>query len=134
MENELIENELTHDIIACAIEAHKTLGGPGCLEKVYQRALAFELQRKGHKVEMEAECPVLYKGVDISEPGHPLRIDILVDDRVIVECKAATQLNPVFYAQCLTYLRLKNLKVGLVINFGNSQLVSGVKRVVNEGK
>ena len=133
MENELLENELTREIIGCAIEVHKTLGGPGCLEKVYQRALAYELVQKGHDVVMEAECPIVYKGHDISEPNHPLRIDILVDNRIIVECKSVTQLNPVFYSQCLTYLRLKNLKVGLVINFGHSHLVTGVKRIVNNG-
>ena len=133
MENELLENELTREIIGCAIEVHKTLGGPGCLEKVYQRALAYELVQKGHDVVMEAECPIVYKGHDISEPNHPLRIDLLVDNRIIVECKSVTQLNPVFYSQCLTYLRLKNLKVGLVINFGHSHLVTGVKRIVNNG-
>ena len=122
--------DITKDIIACAIEVHKTLGGPGILEKVYQHALAYELQAHGHKARLEAPCPILYKGQDLSDPEHPLRIDILVDDTVVVECKAGAY-NPVYAAQCLTYLRLKKLKTGLVINFGLPKLVDGVERVSN---
>ena len=122
--------DITKDIIACAIEVHKTLGGPGILEKVYQHALAYELQAHGHKAQLEAPCPIVYKGQDLSDPEHPLRIDILVDDTVVVECKAGAY-NPVYAAQCLTYLRLKKLKTGLVINFGLPKLVDGVERVSN---
>ena len=122
--------DITSDIIACAIEVHKTLGGPGILEKVYQHALAYELQAHGHKAQLEAPCPIVYKGQDLSDPEHPLRIDILVDDTVVVECKAGAY-NPVYAAQCLTYLRLKKLKTGLVINFGLPKLVNGVERVSN---
>ena len=77
--------EITKDIIACAIEVHKTLGGPGILEKVYQHALAYELQIHGHRAQLEASCPIVYKGRDLSDPEHPLRIDILVDDTVVVD-------------------------------------------------
>ena len=122
--------DITKDIIACAIEVHKTLGGPGILEKVYQHALAFELQTHGHKAQLEAPCPIVYKGRDLSDPEHPLRIDILVDDTVVVECKAGAY-NPIYAAQCLTYLRLKKLKTGLVINFGLPRLVDGIERVSN---
>ena len=122
--------DITKDIIACAIEVHKTLGGPGILEKVYQHALAYELQSHGHKAQLEAPCPIVYKGQDLSDPEHPLRIDILVDDTVVVECKAG-QYNPIYAAQCLTYLRLRKLKTGLVINFGLPKLVDGVERVSN---
>ena len=122
--------DITNDIIACAIEVHKTLGGPGILEKVYQHALAYELQAHGHRAQLEAPCPIVYKGRDLSDPEHPLRIDILVDDTVVVECKAGAY-NPVYAAQCLTYLRLKKLKTGLVINFGLPKLVDGVERVSN---
>ena len=122
--------DITKDIIACAIEVHKTLGGPGILEKVYQRALAYELQAHGHRAQIEAPCPIVYKGQDLSDPEHPLRIDILVDDTVVVECKAGAY-NPVYAAQCLTYLRLRKLKTGLVINFGLPKLVDGVERVSN---
>ena len=123
--------DITHDIIRCAIEVHKTIGGPGVLEKVYQRALAYELQCAGYRVEVESPCPIVYKGRDLSDPEHPLRIDILVEDRIVVECKAA-KYNPLFAAQCLTYLRLKKLKTGLVINFGLPKLVDGVERVTND--
>ena len=122
---------ITKDIIGCAIEVHKTLGGPGILEKVYQRALAYELQLTGHRVVMEAPCPTVYKGRDLSDPDHPLRIDILVDDLVVVECKAGKP-NPLYAAQCLTYLRLKKLRTGIVINFGLQRLIDGVERVANE--
>ena len=123
--------DITHDIIRCAIEVHKSIGGPGVLEKVYQRALAYELKNAGHVVELEAPCPIVYKGQDLSDPEHPLRIDILVDKTVIVECKAA-KYHPLFAAQCMTYLRLKKLRVGLVVNFGLAKLTDGVERVVND--
>ena len=126
--------DITKDIIGCAIEVHKTLGGPGVLESVYQRALAYELQLLGHKVELERPCPVVYKGQDLSDPNHPLRIDLLVDDAVIVECKALSSYNPLFAAQCLTYLRLTGLKTGLVINFGLERLIDGIERVSNESR
>ena len=94
MENQFGENaDITKDIIGCAIEVHKTLGGPGILEKVYQKALAYELRVKGHKVEIEAPCPIIYKGRDLSDSEHPLRIDILVDDTVVIKCKAGAY-NP----------------------------------------
>ena len=124
--------DITKDIIGCAIEVHKTLGGPGVLESVYQKALAYELKLLGHKVELERPCPVVYKGQDLSDPSHPLRIDLLVDDTVIVECKALSSYNPLFAAQCLTYLRLTGHKTGLVINFGLERLIDGVERVSNE--
>lgn len=130
---ELKDTDITHDIIRCAIEVHKTIGGPGVLEKVYQRALAYELHCAGHKAEVEVPCPIVYKGHDLSGPEHPLRIDLLVDDRIVVECKAA-KYNPLFAAQCLTYLRLKKLKTGLVINFGLPKLIDGVERIVNDAR
>ena len=128
--NNVEDVDITHDIIKCAIEVHKTIGGPGVLEKVYQRALAYELQCAGYRVEVESPCPIVYKGHDLSDLEHPLRIDILVENRIVVECKAA-KYNPLFAAQCLTYLRLKKLKTGLIINFGLSKLVDGVERVTN---
>lgn len=124
--------DITKDIIGCAIEAHKVLGGPGVLESVYKMALAYELKQRGHKVELEYPCPVIYKGQNLSDPNHPLRIDLLVDGTVIVECKALSSYNPLFAAQCLTYLRLTGLKTGLVINFGLERLVDGIERVSNE--
>lgn len=126
-----IERELTSKIIAAAIEVHKTLGGPGLREDVYKVALNYELQQMGLKTQMEAPVPVVYKGMDLSDPNHPLRIDILVEDRVVIECKSLKANNPIFASQCLTYLRLKNLQVGLVINFGMKTIMEGLDRVLN---
>jgi len=123
--------ELTEKVIGAAIEAHRTLGGPGLMEKVYETAFCKELDNAGLKYRRQCECPILYKGEDIGDPEHPLRIDVLVEDALVVECKAVSQNNPVFSAQCLTYLRLKDLPLGLVINFGLPTLVQGVERVIN---
>ena len=122
---------LTERIIGAAIEAHRTLGGHGILEKVYETAFCKELSNAGLRYKRQCECPVVYKGEDIGDPEHPLRIDVLVEDAVVVECKAVEKNNPVFAAQCLTYLRLMNLPLGLVINFGLPTVIQGVERVVN---
>ena len=122
---------LTERIIGAAIEAHRTLGGPGILEKVYETAFCKELSNAGLRYKRQCECPVVYKGEDIGDPEHPLRIDVLVEDAVVVECKTVEKNNPVFAAQCLTYLRLMNLPLGLVINFGLPTVIQGVERVVN---
>jgi len=122
---------LTEKIIGAAIEVHRELGGPGLLENVYETAFCKELTIAGLNFKRQSECPIFYKGEEIGDPSHPLRIDVLVEDAVVVECKAVAQNNPVFAAQCLTYLRLKNLPLGLVINFGLPTLIQGVDRVVN---
>ena len=122
------EDELSHEIIRCAIEAHRTLGGPGLLESVYEEALAWELEQAGLQAERQVSCPVLYKGHEL---GDPLRLDLLVENLVIVECKATTQYNTVFESQVLTYLRLTNRRLGLVLNFGQGVLKNGIHRVVN---
>jgi len=123
------ENELSYKIIGAAIEAHRALGGPGLLESVYEEALYLELQQLGLQAERQVECPIIYKGQHLSQP---LRIDLLVKKTVIVECKATAENNPLFAAQCLTYLRLSNLRLGLVINFGMKHLREGIERVVNK--
>lgn len=122
---------LTERIIGAAIEAHRALGGPGILERVYETAFCKELANAGLRYRRQCECPIVYKGEDIGDPDHPLRVDVLVEDLIVVECKAAERNNPVFAAQCLTYLRLMNLPLGLVINFGLPMLVQGIERVVN---
>ena len=122
------ETELTRQIIGAAIEVHKTLGGPGLLESVYKEALAEELRNSGLRVEREVPCPIVYKGKTL---GDPLRIDLLVEGEIVVEAKATTANNPVFAAQCLTYLRLRGLKLGLVINFGRKYVADGIERVLN---
>lgn len=122
------ENEISKQILDAAITVHKTVGGPGLLESVYRDSLVQELRLRGLKVEKEVRVPVMYKGVVV---GDPLRIDILVEGSVVVECKAVEKDNPIFAVQTLTYLRLMKLHLGLLINFGRETLVAGYKRIVN---
>ena len=109
------------------MEVYKQLG-PGLLESVYELALKHELNLNNIPVETQLEIRVNYKGVNISEN---LRLDLLVDDSVIVELKSVDELKPVHYKQLLTYLRLMDKKVGLLINFNTDNLMDGIKRVVN---
>jgi len=125
---EKTENKIARMIVEAPIEVHRTLGGPGLLESVYEEALVWELRQRGLKVERQVALPIRYKGDLLASP---LLIDLLVEDRVIVENKASTHYNPIFEVQCLTYLRLSNLKLGLVINFGDRLVKDGVHRVVN---
>jgi len=122
------ENELSKIIIACALEAHRTLGGPGLLESIYEEALVYELGQQRVEVQRQVLLPVNYKGKVLA---NSLRIDLLVDNLVIVESKATTQYHTVFESQLLTYLRVSGLKLGLVINFGEILLKNGIHRVVN---
>lgn len=121
------ENEVSRIIIGCAIEVHRILG-PGLLESVCLEALAWEIGQKGLLVERQVEVPIVYKGVLLKAP---LRLDLLVQKLVIVEVKSVEKYNPIYEAQTLTYLRLSNLKLGLVINFGEKLVRDGVHRVVN---
>lgn len=124
----MIENEISGRVVEAAIEAHRTLGGPGLLESVYEEALVFELGLAGLKVERQKEIPVFYKG------GHlntKYRLDLLVENKVVVECKATREDHQIFAVQALTYLRLLNLKLALVINFGKPLLKDGIHRIVN---
>ena len=121
-------NDISGAIVDAAIEVHRELGGPGLLESVYEEALTAELSERGFQVERQKIVPVVYKGRRLS--SH-LRLDILVERAVIVECKAVSINNPIFEAQALTYLRLLDLKLALVINFGKRRVVDGIRRVVN---
>jgi len=121
-------NDISGAIVDAAVEVHKTLGGPGLLESVYEEALAFELTERGFRVERQVAVPIVYKGRRI---GPDLRLDLLVERAVIVECKATSIDSPVFAAQALTYLRVADLKVALVINFGKCRVANGVRRIVN---
>ena len=103
-------------------------GGPGLLESIYEEALEYELAQRKVEVQRQVQLPVHYKGKRLA---HPLRIDLLVGSLVIVESKATSQYHPIFESQVLTYLRLSNLKLGLVINFGEILLKNGIHRVVN---
>jgi GxxExxY protein len=122
------ENELSHIIIECAIEVHKTLGGPGLLESIYERALTWELRQRELKVMTQVVLPIQYKNQKL---GRFLRIDLLINRLVIVECKATTQDDKIYESQLLTYLRLSRLKLGLVINFGQQFVRNGIHRVIN---
>ena len=124
----MTENEASRQIYECAIEAHKTLGGPGLLEGVYEEALAWELAQRGLKVERQVQVPIKYKGHGL---GAPMRLDLLVEGMVVVECKATAEYNPIFESQVLTYLRMTGLKLGMVINFGEKFVKDGIHRVVN---
>ena len=124
----MTENEISRHIVESAIEVHRTLGGPGLLESVYEEALVWELEQHDLQVQRQVLLPIPYKGRVLASP---LRIDLIVGSLVIVECKAVTEYNPVFEAQTLTYLRLTGLKLGLVLNFGERVVKNGIHRVVN---
>ena len=123
----MIENELSKKIIGCAIEVHKQLG-PGLLESAYQECLLYELKQVGLKVQKEKPMPIVYKDVKLD---HGYRIDLLVDEKVVVEIKTVEALNDVHTAQVLTYLKLGNYKLGLLLNFYVTTLKNGIKRVIN---
>ena len=123
--------DLTGKIINAAIEVHSELGC-GLKEDAYEAALAWELSHRGHNVQRQVPCPVIYKGnVFCQNDEHPKRIDLLVDDKIVVELKAVCARHPVFAAQCRTYLRMLNLPVGLVLNFGFPSLKEGIEHVSN---
>ena len=124
----MTENDISRQIVTSAIEVHRTLGGPGLLESVYEEALAWELTDSGLEVKRQVSVPILYKGHTLSTP---LRIDLIVAGTVIVECKATTKYHDIFEVQTLTYLRLTELKLGMVVNFGERLVKDGIHRVVN---
>lgn len=121
------ENELTRRVIGACIEIHKALG-PGLLESAYEECLCRELALNGLKFERQKALPVSYKGVRL-ECGY--RLDVVVEEKLIVELKTVQELLPVHGAQLLTYLKLSGLPVGLLVNFSVPVLKNGLKRVVN---
>jgi GxxExxY protein len=125
---EIIENLLSEQILDAAIEVHRTLGGPGLLESLYEDALFYELRLRNIPALSQVQIPVTYKNFKLRDS---MRLDILVDGKVIIEVKATENMLAVHKAQVLTYLRLTNLKLGLVINFGQGRLIDGWERVVN---
>ena len=120
-------NRITEAVIQAAMEVHRALG-PGLLESAYEACLAFELAQRGLKVEQQKPLPVVYKEVRL-DCGY--RLDLLVEEKVIVEIKAIDQLLPVHYAQLLSYLKLSGCRVGLLINFNVKVLKNGIHRLVN---
>ena len=123
----MTENELSSIIIGMGIEIHTQLG-PGLLESAYEECLYYELKSNGFKVEKQKALPLVYKDVNL-EAGY--RIDLLVDDKVIIELKAVEELNDVHLAQTLTYMKLGGFKLGLLMNFNVVMLKNGIKRVAN---
>lgn len=121
------ENEISSRIIGAAIEVHKQLG-PGLLESTYQTCLAYELKQLGLDVKQQVALPVIYKEVKL-KAGY--RIDLLIENKVIIEIKSVASLVDIHTAQLLTYLKLKELKLGLLINFNSVRVVNGLKRVLN---
>ena len=118
---------VTGAVLAAAFEVHTRLG-PGLLESAYEACLAYELRKRGHSVERQQELPLRY-GEVLLEVGY--RIDLLVDGVVIVEVKSVDALAPIHVAQLLTYLRLADRRVGLLLNFNVLQLRNGIKRIIN---
>jgi GxxExxY protein len=119
------DNAVTDEIIRCAIEVHRELG-PGLLESVYESALCLELQEARIAIKRQIGIPLYYKGVLISE--H--RPDLIVGERVVVEVKCVERFAPVHLAQLLTYLRVTELKVGLLLNFNSAFMRQGIRRVM----
>ena len=119
-------NELTKVIIGAAIEVHRTLG-PGLLESAYEACLSYELAQRGLRFERQKPLSVVYKGINL-DIGY--RLDLLIEDQVVVEVKAVDELAPIHHAQLLSYLKLSGYKVGLLINFNVLILMNGLRRVV----
>ena len=120
-------NDLSYKIIGSAMEVYKTLG-PGLLESAYEKALVHELNLAGIPVQSQVGVEMSYKGVNI---GEGLRLDLLIDNQIIVELKSVEELKPVHHKQLLTYLRLMDKRLGLLINFNVTDIMQGIKRVVN---
>ena len=120
-------NELSSKIIGAAIEVHREMG-PGLLESVYEECLVHVLREMGLRVETQVQVPILFRGRTL---GTPLRSDVLVEGRVIVEVKAVETIIDIFMVKTLSYLRLSDRKLGLVINFHEVRLKDGIRRVVN---
>jgi GxxExxY protein len=123
----MTENELSKIIIGCAIEVHTELG-PGLLESIYEECLFLELQELGLKIERQKQVPICYKGKNVDTA---FRIDMMIENKLIVELKACSELNDIHLAQTLTYLKLTDCKLGLLINFNVPLLKQGIKRVAN---
>jgi len=119
-------NEITKKIIGCAIEVHRNLG-PGLLESAYEECLAFELIKTGLNIKRQHPTPVVYKEIKL-ECGY--RIDILVENSVVIELKVVDTVNPVHEAQILTYMKFANKTIGLLINFNVTILKNGIKRYI----
>ena len=122
----MTNNDITYEIRGAIFDVYNELG-PGLLESVYEEALAFELEQRGLEVVRQMEVPIMYKG---NELKTPLRLDLRVNDRVIIELKSVEDMKPVFTKQLLTYLRLLDKHIGILVNFNTSNLRDSIKRYV----
>ena len=120
--------QLSYDIVGCAIEVHKTLG-PGLLESIYEKCLIQELKLKGFNVKSQIVIPINYKGINLDAN---LKLDILVNDLVVIELKAVEEIHPVFKAQLLSYMNLLKVPQGLLINFFTKNIKDSTTPLVNE--
>ena len=123
----MTDNEITYQIRGAIYDVYKNLG-PGLLESVYEEALVFELNQRGFRTERQKPVPILYKGNVLKTE---LRLDLLVEDRIIVELKSVDEMKKVFSKQLLTYLRLLDKKVGLLVNFNTDNILNSIFRVAN---
>ncbi|MBD2503755.1 GxxExxY protein [Anabaena azotica] len=123
----MTENEIAKEIVDAAYKIHTTLG-PGLFESVYEAVLAYELERRGLQVARQQAIPVVYEAVHLEEG---FRADLIVENKVIVELKSVETVHPVHKKQLLTYLRLANKRLGLLINFGSLLIKDGISRVAN---
>ncbi|MBS3913572.1 MAG: GxxExxY protein [Bacteroidetes bacterium] len=123
----MTENQIAKIVFECGLKVHKEIG-PGLLENAYKEFLFHELKKTGLKVEKEKPMPVIYDGVRV-DIGY--RLDLLIEDLVIVELKAVDKINETHFAQILTYLKISECKLGLLINFNVNLFKNGVKRVIN---
>jgi len=123
----MTDNELTYEIRGAIFDVYNELG-PGLLESVYEEALCFELEQRGLKVERQLQVPIIYKGNVLKTE---LRLDVLVEDKVIVELKSVEEMKKVFAKQLLTYLRLMGKKIGLLVNFNTDNILTAITRVAN---
>lgn len=123
----MTDNQLSYQIRGAIFEVYNTLG-PGLLETVYEEALCYELQQYGLKVERQLEVPIRYKEASLSTP---LRLDVIVEDQIIIELKSVKELLDVHYKQLLTYLRLMNKSLGILVNFNTDDISSSIRRVIN---
>ena len=123
----MTENELSKVVFDCALKVHQALG-PGLLESAYEECLFHELKKNGLDVQKQKALPLVYEEVKL-DVGY--RIDIIVENKLIIEVKSVEALNDVHFAQLLTYLKLTNCKLGLLINFNVSLIKNGIKRIVN---
>ena len=122
----MTDNEITYQVRGAVFDVYNALG-PGLLESVYEEALCFELEQRGLKIERQKQVPLVYKG---SVLKTDLRLDIIVNDQVIIELKSVEMLKPVFFKQTKTYLKLSNKHLGLLVNFGENDMKDGIHRII----